>query len=299
MEEDRNMGFLRKVGRKVKKKLNKVFGQKLGNIVGMVGLYFAMHYAAKGLNGLFGPKTPTTPPTTEAGEIAKQTSETLKVTGDKIEAAANTKDASKLAFDGIEKASADGTLNTATTTITDSVEQVSDLFTDGDIFKSSADQMLVPTEGQTIQQAISDPTKFAEPGTRGARFVEGVKNIGEGIKSIPSKTGEFIADLPQNIVEAPGKAFDYVTSDSFLPDVGKGAATSYLTAEIMGEPEQQFSSAGVAGQPTMEAAQGAYLAEVKNQIPNLPAQNFQDLSKTLFYGTLSPQFLIGQQQSYG
>ena len=293
------MGYLRKVGRKVKKKLNKVFGKKLGNIIGMVGLYFAMHYAAKGLNGLFGPKTPTTPPTTEAGEIAKQTPDTLKMTGDKIEAAANTKDASKLAFDGIEKASADGTLNTATTTITDSVEQVSDLFTDGDIFKSSADQMLVPIEGQTIQQAITDPTKFAEPGTLGARFAEGVKNLGEGIKSIPSKTGEFIADLPQNIVEAPGKAFDYVTGDNFLPDVGKGAATSYLTAEILGEPEEQFSSAGVAGQPTMEAAQGAYLAEVKNQIPNLPAQNFQDLSRTLFYGTLSPQFLIGQQQSYG
>ena len=299
MEQDSNMGFLRKVGRKVKKKLNKVFGQKLGNIVGMVGLYFAMSYAAKGLNGLFGPKTPTTPPPTEAGEIAKQTSDTLKVTGDKIEAAANTKDATKIAVDGIEKAAADGTLNTATTTITDSVEQVSDLFTDGDIFKSSADQMLVPTEGQTIQQAINDPTKFAEPGTRGARFAQGVKNLGEGIKSIPSKTGEFIADLPQNIVEAPGKAFDYVTGDDFLPDVGKGAATSYLTAEILGEPEEQFSSAGVAGQPTMEAAQGAYLAEVKNQIPNLPAQNFQDLSRTLFYGTLSPQFLIGQQQSYG
>lgn len=297
------MGFLRKVGRKVKKKLNKVFGQKLGNIIGMVGLYFAMHYAAKGLNGLFGPKTPTTPPNTEAGEVVKQTSDTLKVTGDKIKGAANTKDASKIAFDGIEKAAADGTLNTATTTITDSVEQVSDLFTDGDIFKSSADQMLVPTEGSTIQQAAFDPKKFAEfdkvPGTRGARFAEGVRNIGEGIKSIPSKTGEFIADLPQNIVEAPGKAFDYVTGDDFLPDVGKGAATSYLTAEILGEPEEQFSSAGVAGQPTMEAAQGAYLAEVKNQIPNLPAQNFQDLSRTLFYGTLSPQFLIGQQQSYG
>ena len=45
------MGFLRKVGRKVNKKLKKVFGTKLGSIVGMVGLYFMMGAAAKALSG--------------------------------------------------------------------------------------------------------------------------------------------------------------------------------------------------------------------------------------------------------
>lgn len=45
------MGFLRKVGRKVSKKLKKVFGTKLGSIVGMVGLYFMMGAAAKALSG--------------------------------------------------------------------------------------------------------------------------------------------------------------------------------------------------------------------------------------------------------
>jgi len=45
------MGFLRKVGRKVSKKLKKVFGTKLGSIVGMVGLYFMMGAVAKQLTG--------------------------------------------------------------------------------------------------------------------------------------------------------------------------------------------------------------------------------------------------------
>lgn len=45
------MGFLRKIGRKIKKKLNKVFGEKLGSIVGFVGLYFAMGAVAKQLSG--------------------------------------------------------------------------------------------------------------------------------------------------------------------------------------------------------------------------------------------------------
>lgn len=45
------MGFLRKLGRKIKKKLNKVFGKKIGGILGMVGLYFTMGAVAKQLSG--------------------------------------------------------------------------------------------------------------------------------------------------------------------------------------------------------------------------------------------------------
>ena len=47
------MGWLRKQARKVKKKLNKVFGTKLGNVIGMIGTYFAVGAAMKGLTGLF------------------------------------------------------------------------------------------------------------------------------------------------------------------------------------------------------------------------------------------------------
>lgn len=45
------MGFLRKVGRKIKKGVGKLFSTKLGSIVGMVGLYFVMGAAAKALTG--------------------------------------------------------------------------------------------------------------------------------------------------------------------------------------------------------------------------------------------------------
>jgi hypothetical protein len=52
------MGFLRKVGRKIKKGVKKLFSSKLGSIVGMVGLYFTMSWAAKSLakwgNSIFG-----------------------------------------------------------------------------------------------------------------------------------------------------------------------------------------------------------------------------------------------------
>lgn len=55
------MGFLRKVGRTIKKGVKKLFGSKLGSIVGMVGLYFVMGGVAKQLskwgNSIFGGKT--------------------------------------------------------------------------------------------------------------------------------------------------------------------------------------------------------------------------------------------------
>ena len=65
------MGFLRKIGRKVNKKLSKIFGAKMGKIVGMVGLYFVMGAAAKQLSGwsksMFGKGTAAT---TNAGTKA-------------------------------------------------------------------------------------------------------------------------------------------------------------------------------------------------------------------------------------
>ena len=48
------MGKLRKIGRKIKKGVKKLFSSKIGRIVGMVGLYFAMGAVAKGLTNFFG-----------------------------------------------------------------------------------------------------------------------------------------------------------------------------------------------------------------------------------------------------
>jgi hypothetical protein len=44
----------------------------------------------------------------------------------------------------------------------------------------------------------------------------------------------------------------------------------------------------------MEASQNAYLAEVQNQMPQYQGTNFQNLNQSLFYGTLSPDYLLAQ-----
>ena len=45
------MGFLRKVGRKIKKKVNKLFGSKFGKIIGGIGLAMMFFGGAKALFG--------------------------------------------------------------------------------------------------------------------------------------------------------------------------------------------------------------------------------------------------------
>ena len=255
------MGFLRKVGRKIKKGVKKLFGSKLGRIVGMVGLYFAMGAIAKGLTGMFGQAATTTAEaaaTTTAEAAATATAEAAATTGaEALTAAASNAEAANAAISAIETAASNGTLNTATTSITDAVSK-----TNMEIFK------------------------------------EGLGKIGQGIKDLPSKTGEFIADIPTKIAEAPGKAYEYLTGPDFMPDVAKGAATSYVTSAIVGEPEQPFYSRGVQQVGAMEAPQSAYVAEVQRQMPQMQGMDFNQLNQSLFYGTLSPQWLMSQAQ-YG
>jgi hypothetical protein len=265
------MGFLRKVGKKIKKGIKKLFSSKLGSIVGMVGLYFAMGAIAKGLTGTFGQAATTTAETaaTTAGEAAATTA------GDAVATAASNTEAAANAINTIENAANSGELVNASTSITDVVSN-----TDKTLF-SSDPNTITGLKGKVDTSSIV--AEKAYPSTLGGKFSKGVDTIAQGFR-----------DLPTTLAEAPGKAYEYVTGPDFLPDVAKGAATSFVTSEIMGEPEEPFISGGVMPQPTMEAAQGAYVSEVSNQLPQFQGTNFQQLNQSLFYGTLSPQFLMGQ-----
>ena len=305
------MGFIRKVGKKVKKRFKKLFNSKLGRVIGMVGLYFALGAAAKGLSNwassTFGQAGASATGGASAGAGAgtgasagagagatggASAGASTKTAADAIATASSNAEAANTAIAAVDSAAASGTLNTATTSITDAVAAVEPSLnqTIGELNKS-----IVDTANASIDftAELQKPELFKSP-TRMDVFKEGVGSIGEGIKNIPSKTGEFITDLPTKIAEAPGQAVDYLTSESFIPDVATGVTTSYVTSELMGEPEEQFFGGSVATQPQMEAAQGAYIAEVKNQIPNIAATNFQQMNQNLFYGTLSPQYLMGQ-----
>ena len=96
------MGFLRKVGRKVKKKLNKVFGEKVGSIIGMVGLYFAMGAVAKGLSGWAKSTFGAGKSTAQAANVAQQASDIGQATLDAKSAADTTAIATEAAKKGVD-----------------------------------------------------------------------------------------------------------------------------------------------------------------------------------------------------
>ena len=96
------MGFLRKVGRKVKKKLNKVFGEKVGGILGMVGLYFAMGAVAKGLSGWAKSTFGAGKSTAQAANVAQQASDIGQATLDAKSAADSTAVITEAAKKGVD-----------------------------------------------------------------------------------------------------------------------------------------------------------------------------------------------------
>ena len=67
---------------------------------------------------------------------------------------------------------------------------------------------------------------------------------------------------------------------------------------VMGEEVDEGGYGRTPGSFGMESPQDSYVAQVRNQIPNTPVTNMQQMNQGLFFGTLSPQFLLQQQQYY-
>jgi len=232
------MGFLRKIGRKIKKKVNKLFGGKFGKIIGGIGLSLLLgplvSRTFNGIKGFF------TKGATDAANVAVVDN---TVSG-AIEKLVNVDDL-LIDFEGGVGLKGDASLG-------------------GDIASKVASAAAKgPTLGQEVRQNIV--------------------NLGEGIKEFTQnpmqKTNEFLGD-------------------NFIADTARSTGASLALSAIQGESEEQFISSGVAPQPDMVASQNAYLAEVQNQIPDYQGFTFQNLNNSMLVGTLSPQFLIGQAQSY-
>jgi hypothetical protein len=192
------MGFLRKIGRKIKKKVNKLFGGKFGKIIGGIGLSMMFFGGAQALFD----KSPWW----------EKFSERLK----------NTK-----------------------------------LFGKNNVVDATTEAVNV------LEVNPDDP-------------LSGISNVAD------------VADKSKNNILSSLK------ESEFIPDVLTGAGTSLAISAVQGEPEEPFISGGIASQPQMEASQNAYLAEVQNQMPQYQGTNFQNLNQSLFYGTLSPDYLLAQ-----
>ena len=223
------MGFLRKIGRKIKKRVKKLFSTKFGALIGGIGLSL-----------ILGPAFCI----------------------------------SLYCIKGSISEGATGATNVAVvdSTVSGAVEK---LVNTPDLVIDSSNVDLIP-----VDNVVDTPIKY---------------NYDKKGKLIGSEFGEVGKDA---FVSSKGNILSSLKESEFIPNVAEGLTTSLAISAVQGEPEEPFISGGVASQPLTEPTQNAYLAEVGNQIPDYQGVNFQDLSNSMLFGTLSPQFLIGQAQSY-
>jgi hypothetical protein len=254
------MGFLRKVGRKIKKGIKKLFSSKFGSLIGGIGLSMMLGpVISRAFNGIKGFFTKGVADTT-AGQITTTATTSAGGTG----TAAGSSGASAAVVD-----------NTVTGAV-EKVVNVDDLFID---FEGGVGLKGDSSLGGNIASKVASAVDKGP--TIGQEIRQNFVNLGEGIK-------EFTSD-------PFGKTKEYIGED-FVPDVAKSVGQQYVMGALQGEPEQPFYSRGVQQVGSMESPQAAYMAEIQTQMPNLQATNFEQLNQSLLYGTLSPQYLMGQAQ---
>ena len=317
------MGFLRKVGRKVKKKLNKVFGQKVGSIIGMVGLYFAMGAVAKQLTGWAKSTFGAGKSTADAAALTQKVSDTAQATLDAKSTVDSTAVITEAAKKGVD-ATVATTGASVETLIAESTSNVDKFNSWVGGQESLLNQGKLPTTvnpslTDTVIESVSNPDVFkqttaditANISTPKIDFTEISKQGIEDASSTIMKSGleagktasetsrlqAFAADPVGSTVDYVGtkakEAGDYIKGD-FVPDLAQGALTGAVNRSLMEEEEVMGFGRPAQSQPMMTAAQGNHLAAVQAQpgYANLTnMRSFTDLANQTLYGTGSPSYL--------
>jgi len=227
------MGFLRKVGRKIKKGVKKLFSSPLGGILGSMAINFMFPGIGQTFNNLFeGAKGALGFGTKEVDKEAGK--EVLKEVGKEA-----VKEVGKEAVKevGKEAVAKEITANVITDTAT--------------------------TSGATLTETLKK-NFIDKPIQAGKDFINAPIQT---TKELISPDGEFVGDVAQSLT------------------------TSALLGSFQGEPDEPFYSKGVSQQLSSVPSQEQVLSTVNSQVPQLNIKSFDEMSKSLYYGVLSPQWL--------
>ena len=218
------MGFLRKVGRKIKKGVKKLFSSPLGSILGSMAINFMFPGIGQTFNNLFeGAK----------GALGFGTEKVVEKGAEKMVEEVVKKGAEKGVEEGVKELSANVITDTAT------------------------------TSGATLTETLKK------------NFIDRPIQAGKDFIDAPFKTTK-----------------EFISPDGeFIPDVAQSLTTSALLGSFQGEPDEPFYSKGVSQQLSSVPSQEQVLSTVNSQVPQLNIKSFDEMSKSLYYGVLSPQWL--------
>ena len=281
------MGFLRKIGRKIKKGVKKLFSSKIGSFIGSIGLSMMMGpIISKAFNGIKGVFTGATQAGTQAATTAATTGTTAGAG-----ATATSEAVKSVAVEGAKDVAAKGVIDN---TLTGAMEKV---VTDNTL---TNDLLLQAQEG--LKSSVTEGMKVAKEGSKligdmskkelaqlASEDLTIGQNIRKGFREMGLGAKEFTAD-------PFGKTKEYL-GEGFVPDAVQSIAKSGIESALTPEYEAPFQSKGV--QNVGSDIQSSYMKEVQTQVPNMRATNFNQLNQSLFFGTLSPQYLAQQAQQMG
>ena len=255
------MGFLRKVGRTIKKGVKKLFSSKLGSIVGMVGLYFVMGGVAKQLskwgNSIFGGKTAAVAEGTAATEAAVSSAELSNI-------AKGTDTLSSSV-----KALTDGTAKGSTVSIDTMLGQAATNSDKANIFMSAQESAILsgtsqPTLNTTLTGAVetasSSSSLFAQTGA------EVSKNLAQPMLD----TAQLASDVQQASGALPTEAIDF--------------AEIYEGSNVVAKDASQFSKAVTDTK-----------LQTRTVVPKEGVSLDKFTSDPARYGTLGPDATMGER----
>ena len=297
------MGWLRKIGKKFKKSVKKLFSSKIGKFLGSIALSMIMGpVVSRAFNGIKGVFT----------GAAQKGAETIVQEG--VQKIAVEEGAKKVVEEGAKQAIKDTTVNVVSDTVTGTMEKLADT---SDLFVDFGSKGSVALKGEATTAALKEkivstattPSDlFVDFGSKGSLNLKGIDSTAALQEKIVSTAGkpklgyqikQNFADFGTGVKEFAadpfGKTKEYIGED-FVPDVARSVGQQYVMGALQEEPVDEGGYGRMPSVGSFEPAQSAYMAEVRTQMPNLQATNFQQLNQSLLYGTLSPQYLMGQAQ---
>ena len=311
------MGFLRKVGRKIKKGVKKLFSSKIGAFLGSIALSMIMGpVISRAFNGIKGALTGTgatagqaaAQATTQAAtEAAKQATTSLatdagtKLTTEQLVSGETLQSvASKEVTGGFSKEALRDSFSNA-------IKSKDPLKFTETLTQGTASGTIPLNISDTVTGSLNNINNYIETGEIFTPEVSKAIEVNKQMMEAPKLFGDrkLGADIKEKFTGVKefatdpfGKTKEYIGED-FIPDVARSVGQQYVMGALQGEPEQPFYSKGVQDVGSFEPAQDAMLRQVQSQIPNLQVTNFEQLNQSLLYGTLSPQFLAAQAREMG
>jgi len=284
------MGFLRKLGRKVKKGVKKLFSTKIGSILGGIALSTIIPWAA---GEMFGSTQWYKSLTNALGNMRDRVTSVFKSPTDAVADIAPEIEADLIKFD---------TSTSVAPTKTKGLK-IGDAISKNDL-SSLGPKPEIPSnfnldlesssniKGAKISDALETLDLESSSNIKGVKISDVTKDMKAGKPLNAAADVDVKSTFGEKVVNAKDSFVESFKEDFSAGDIAAGVASGYIQSEVLGGDYDEPVMGGVASQPVMEAAQGSYIQDISQSYTRAmgtPPVSFADISNQTLYGPGSPQ----------